>query len=88
MTLEDLFKAVEEDCGMEYVVRLKYKYDWETQYTYSNVILGNTGRDSFIWSWDWDEGQTDVTVLGYIEDCDIPVCRVVKWLQNGGIEHE
>lgn len=49
------------------IVTLKYKYDWETDYIIENQFLEYDGNvDNYIWLHDWDEGQTDVTVLGFI----------------------
>ena len=65
---------------MEYVpgdiiIRLKYKYDYENTYSYSNEILEYSGDDGWIWLNDWDEGYTsggEVWVLGYVSVDDIP----------------
>lgn len=49
------------------IVTIKYKYDWETDYIIENQLLEYDGNvDNYIWLHDWDEGQTDVTVLGFI----------------------
>lgn len=75
MTLEQFFKEIDEaPVYQDYLVRLKYKYEWEDKYTYDNIVL-ECGEDfnTWIWSWDWNEGQTDVTVIGYVAIDDIPV---------------
>ena len=58
----------------DYIVRLKYKYDWEKDYTISNEYLEYNGNDdNWIWLNDWNEGQTDVEVIGYIDIDDVKV---------------
>lgn len=58
----------------DYVVRLRYKYDWEKNYTTSNEYLQYDSRDEWVWLNDWNEGQTDVEVLGYIalDEVEVP----------------
>lgn len=52
----------------DYIVRLKYKYPWEKDYTISNEYLEYDGNhDRWFWLNDWNEGQTDVEVIGYID---------------------
>ena len=68
MTLDEFFGKLYNDMIHEdLIVRLKYKYDHEDEWTYSNEILeyfGNYG--DYGWLNDWNEGQQDVEVLGYI----------------------
>jgi len=82
MTLDELFEKLETEVYDDFLVRLKYKYDWEEQYDYSNVMLCADGQGDWYWSWDWNEGQTDVTVIGYVAIEDIPVKRVIKWIAD------
>lgn len=72
MTLEELFKALEDAPYSDYIIRLKFKYDWEIEYTYSNEVLEANGRGGWIWHNDWDEGPTDVEVIGCISVQEIP----------------
>lgn len=86
MTLEAMFEKLDAcDYATDYIVRLKYKYDWENQYEYSNEVLESyDGR--YVWLNDWNEGQKDVEVLGFVAIEDIPVKKVVKWLHNCGAD--
>ena len=68
MTLKQFYELVEDmDQVHPYIVRLKYKYDVEDVYTYSNELyLWDWEFNSYVWYMDWNEGQTDVTVIGFI----------------------
>ena len=78
MTLEKLFETLEDATYCEYIVRLKYKYDWETEYTYSNELILDNGRGDWYWQNDWDEGQTDVEVVGFMAVDDVAVPPISK----------
>ena len=47
------------------IVKLKYKYNHETEYTVSTEIL-DYYDDMHIWVNDWYEGQQDIQVLTWI----------------------
>lgn len=74
MTLDELFKLVDGTCD-DYIVRLRYKYTHENEYTVRNELL--TVEDpytfSHTWLYDWYEGQQDVIVDGYIKVSDVKV---------------
>ena len=76
MTLEDFFDLLEQEhCWNDLIVRVAYKYDHEKEYTITNEILTHDyPTDTYIWENDWNEGQQDVYILGFIkvEDIDIP----------------
>lgn len=55
-----------------FIVALRYKYDFETEYTDDRVIL-EVKDDCFCWDYDWCEGQTDVIVDGIISVRDVPI---------------
>lgn len=75
MTLEDFYKRIDESgIIQDYIVRIKYKYTWETEdeYTIENEIYfwdGETG--DYMWFNDWYEGQQNVEVLEYISLDDV-----------------
>lgn len=70
MILDDFFKLLNTLPVDDYVVRLTLKYDDEKDYRYTNEILLFDG-DDYIWANDWDEGEQDVEVLGYISVSEI-----------------
>ena len=75
MTLEEFFKKLYSNMVYEdIIVRLKYKYNYEDEWTYSNEILEYDGNIlGYCWLNDWDEGQQDVVVLGYIPVDEIKI---------------
>ena len=71
MTLEEFLEKLKTEKITDYIVRLKYKYNFEKEYTYSNeLLLINHGID-YEWNNDWIEGQTDIEVLEYIAVDDV-----------------
>lgn len=70
MKLDNFFKLLYTLPVDDYVVRLKLKYDDDNDYRYTNEILEFDG-DDYIWSNDWDEGEQDVEVIGYIAVSEI-----------------
>lgn len=78
MTLEQFFKKLDTLPRNDYIVLLAYKYDWEKEYMVSNEILEYYGtRDEYVWLNDWNEGQQDVKVLGFINVDEVEVPRNV-----------
>lgn len=77
MRLKEFFEFINKtEYTGDIIVRLKYKYDWEGEYTYENVILFSNFGDSDCdlyeryrdgeWNTDWCEGQQDVFVVGFV----------------------
>lgn len=52
------------------IVKLKYKYDHETEYTVSTEIL-DYYDDMYIWVNDWYEGQQNIQVIAWISAEDV-----------------
>ena len=76
MKLNEFFEMLDSDDFLrtDYIVCLKYKYDWEKEYIIENEYLQYDGnRDEWVWLHDWNEGQTDVEVLGYIDIDELEV---------------
>lgn len=66
MTIDEMFNELKNKVRDTYIVILKYKYDFEKNYTIENHILEyDSTVDRYDWLDDWYEGQTDVEVLGY-----------------------
>ena len=79
MTLDKLYEILDKPTTVhqDYIVKLKYRYSFETKYTIENQILeydpsANLLGD-YVWLHDWYEGQDDVKVLGYIAVRDIQI---------------
>lgn len=76
MEINEFLKYINSKDHLEdLLVRLRYKYSWEDHYTYSNevLVLDFEQTDNYIWLNDWDEGQEDVIVLGYIAIDEIKI---------------
>lgn len=75
MTLNEFFEWLKTQTIETMIVSLRYKYSWEEEWTYSNEILEiDFSVDSiYIWLNDWNEGQTDVEVLGCIPLSEVVV---------------
>ena len=87
MTINEMFDELENKMRDTYIVTLKFKYDFEKNYTIENQILEyDSVDDSYAWLNDWFEGQTYVEVLGYmilgdvdttkLESCDDSISRI------------
>lgn len=70
MKIDIFFKLLDTLPVDDYIVRIKLKYDNETDYRYTNELLLYEGSDYegsiYIWNNDWNEGEQDVEVIGYI----------------------
>ena len=75
MRLDDFFKLLDKLPVDDYIVRIKLKYDHETDYQYTNELLIYDGSDYegsiYHWDNDWDEGQQDIEVIGYISVSEV-----------------
>lgn len=56
------------------LIFLRYKYNWELEYTYSieYLYVDFDSPSKFTWLNDWNEGQKDVIFIGFIKISDIP----------------
>lgn len=65
----------------DYVVRVRYRYDWEDIWTESNEVLEyypcNDARakihDDYVWLNDWFEGQQWVEIMGFMPVDEVKV---------------
>lgn len=74
MTLDEFFGKLYTNMIYEdLIVRLKYKYNHEDKWIYSNEVLEYNSNYGYIWLNDWNEGQQDVVVLGYIPVDEVKV---------------
>ena len=78
MTIDEMFNELENKMRDTYIVTLKYKYDFEENYTIENHILEyDSIDDSYVWLNDWYEGQTDIEVLGYMLLGDVDTTKLL-----------
>ena len=71
MTLEEFFEELKNRPISDYVVRIKLKYDHEEKYRYINELLLVEPDMTYAWHSDWNEGETDIIILGYIAVDDV-----------------
>ena len=82
MTIDEMFNELENKVRDTYIVTLKYKYDFEKNYTIENQILEyDSMDDNYVWLNDWNEGQTDIEVLGYMLLGDVDTIKI-KEIRN------
>ena len=80
MTIDEMFNELENKARDIFIVTLKYKYDFEENYTIENQILDyNSIDDSYVWLNDWYEGQTDIEVLGYMILGDVDTTKLLTY---------
>ena len=73
LSLDEFFDLIKNDWD-DYIVRLAYKHDWEKEYTISNQLLEwDYSDEDYIWLNDWNEGESDVYVIGFIKVSDVNV---------------
>lgn len=82
LTLDEFFNKLDtgEIQPSTMIVRLRYKYSFETEFIEENELLlyecDRNGAPVFVWENDWDEGQTsngEVYVMGWIDVDDVEV---------------
>lgn len=77
LCLDEFFDIIETMPCTDYIVKLRYRYGWEKEWTVSNEILeyyADSKSENYIWLNDWFEGQQWVEIMGFmpIEDVDVP----------------
>ena len=77
ISLDEFFEILDkEPYQRAFIVKLAYKYDFESSFDVDNEIL-DVDNYGYVWLNDWDEGQTShgtVRVLGYVavDDVEMP----------------
>ena len=71
MKIDKFYDYIEGITRQTYIVQIKLKYGWEDKYRFTNEIMGVNENFDFYWENDWDEGETDVEVIGIIALDDI-----------------
>lgn len=65
--LDLIFEKKNNKAGFvdNYLVRIKYKYNWEKEYTEELLYYSYDGKtDQYFVEYDWWEGQEDVIIVG------------------------
>lgn len=78
MTFEEMYRRMRDhEWREDWIVNIKYKYEWEKNYAHEiRVLYYDAESDNWFWDTDWNEGQTDCSVVWAIP------------LQDVEIEHE
>ena len=73
ISLDEFHKLLDKLPVREYIVAIRQKASWETEWEYLKEILSvDLNYDNhYVWENDWNEGQQDVEVLGYIAVEDV-----------------
>lgn len=82
MPLEDFFNMLNDMPIEPYIVTLEYKYDHEDTYTIENQILDVDVSGDYVWLNDWNEGQEDVKVFGFIALSNVLTRPIVKLMEG------
>lgn len=90
---EDPYEAVSDvilqkygkyGCCLDFIVRIKLKYEYEDKYREYNELLYNDGYDwsnpSLVWQNDWWEGEQEVELLGCIPIDELEYPYNERWL--------
>lgn len=67
------------------IVKIKLKYDHEKEYRTENVLLlvdeEVNPMNHYVWEYDWNEGETDVSIEGFINVADVKLPEIPgKWI--------
>lgn len=74
MIPDDFYKYLESLPQGTYLVSIELKYSFESTYEKVTVICDYDPQlDSYVWDWDWHEGQEDIIFTGIISIDDIKV---------------
>lgn len=78
--LQAFYKTVYEKYYFDdLLVFMRYKYDFETEWDYSKQLFLFEGDDiGHVWQNDWDEGQQDVEILGFMKIDDVPFLFFIR----------
>lgn len=90
---QDAYEAVEEvvkekygkcGCGLNFIVRIRMKYDCEEKYRESNELFYDDGNDwlhpQMVFQCDWWEGEQDVELIGCIPIDELEYPYNQRWL--------
>lgn len=79
-SLDDLFEQLNSCQIQDYIVKIRYKYKWETKWRVScEYLQWDWHNGDYVWLNDWHEGEEDVFVEWFtgmenLEDTGFPYC--------------
>ena len=90
---QDAYEAVEEavkekygkcGCSLNFIVRIRMKYDYEEKYRERNELFYDDGADwlhpQMVFQYDWWEGEQDVELIGWIPIDEMEYPYNKRWL--------
>ena len=80
MTFEEMNRRLREhECREDWLVKIKYKYSFEKQYSSEiRVLQYDAESDNWLWDTDWNEGQTNCFVVWMIPLQDVELDQFEK----------
>ena len=75
MTEKAFYKLLKTLPRTDYLVKIESRFNGDTKLYIENELLEyHSVIDSFIWSYDWNEGQEYINIVGFIalEDIKVP----------------
>ena len=74
MTLQQFYRYLQDNCIRgELIVSLEYWYTNDNYHYTADEIMSFDGSDEPCWFNDWDEGQQNVIVHGFVQLIDINI---------------
>ena len=87
LSLDEFFDLIVTMPCQDYIVKIRYKYDWEKDWTVENQLLEYYPNQNsnvpihydYCWLNDWFEGQQWVEVMGFMpfDEVEVPL-----WTKN------
>lgn len=78
MTEQEFYQKVDGECHEDLIVFIRQKYKSEKEWEYTNQLCLAEGI-GFVWQVDWNEGQEDVEILGYIPVSEVEPVKHAYW---------
>lgn len=83
LSYDEFFDLIKTFPCQDYIVKIRYKYDWEKEWTVENEILEyypssipiDRIDDNYVWLNDWFEGQQWVEIMGFmpLDEVEVPL---------------
>ena len=87
LSLDEFFSIIRTMPCQNYIVKVRYKYDWEPDWLVENQLLEYYPNSNpnvhihhdYVWLNDWFEGQEWVEVMGFMpfDEVEVPL-----WTKN------
>ena len=78
MTLDEFYEEIKKYPIEDYIVSIRYKYNWEKEYRQTNELYLVQDDLSHAWHSDWREGEEEITIIGFIAVRDVEVKKITS----------